>query len=141
MSANLNEPFAGFDRALHEPKRLAIVSSLAARGSAEATFRNLKEECSLTDGNLNRHLKVLEEAGVVTVQKVEGKGGRPRTEVRLTAAGREHFLRYLDALEQALTSAAKAIGRPAGAGKKQSLVPRRDGLRNQTAAGRRLSGG
>ncbi len=113
MSANSNSPFSGLDRAFHEPKRLAILSSLSARGSTGAPFTDLKDECALTDGNLNRHLKVLADSGAVKLKKVDRKGARPRTVVHLTAKGREHFIRYLDSLERALANAAKAIGRPA----------------------------
>ncbi len=111
MKPKSTEPFAGLERAFHEPKRLAILSALAARGDSAVAFTELKEECSLTDGNLNRHLKVLEDAGAVTLKKREKREGRPRTEVQLTRSGRDQFLKYLDALESALETAARSAGR------------------------------
>lgn len=97
------DPFSGLERLFHEPKRLAIVSNLAAVSDG-LTFSELKKACDLTDGNLNRHLKMLEEAGAVRVRK-KFVGAKPRTTVFLSREGRRGFLRYLDALEAALKTA------------------------------------
>jgi DNA-binding MarR family transcriptional regulator len=68
-------------------------------------FTDLKELCSLTDGNLNRHLAVLEEAGLVTASR-DAKQGRPQTVVTMTPNGRRRFQQYLNVLEQVLADAA-----------------------------------
>jgi len=89
--------FDSIQRVFHERGRLAICSALvgAPRG---LSFRQLQESCELTDGNLNRHLHALGEVGIVTAERKTG-AGRPQTLVRITAAGRERFLNYIDALE------------------------------------------
>lgn len=58
--------YAGLDRVFHEKGRLGIVSSLAAQADG-LTFSELEGLCALTDGNLSRHLQVLEEAGYVEI--------------------------------------------------------------------------
>lgn len=98
--------FNGLDRIFHERARLGIVTSLAGQVDG-LLFSQLKQMCGLTDGNLNRHLLVLEEAGYVAVAKgFEGK--RPQTRCRLTQLGRDDFARYLGALEQVLHKATRA---------------------------------
>ena len=110
-------PFAfdGLDRVFHEKARLGIVSSLA--GSAEGiSFTELKKLCALTDGNLNRHLQVLDEAGFVVIEK-SFNGRRPQTKCQLSELGRERFIAYLSVLEGVLnkaTLAAAPEGRGAG---------------------------
>ena len=74
------------------------VTSLVAHPEG-LLFNDLKELCSLTDGNLNRHLAVLEEAQLVTTNR-PAKRGRPQTVVVLTSAGRRRFQQYLNVLEQ-----------------------------------------
>ncbi len=100
--------YPGLDRLFHERARLGIVSSLA--GHAEGLgFSELKTLCGLTDGNLSRHLAVLEEAGLIVLDKgYEGK--RPHTRCRLTEAGRAGFATYLDALQDVLRKASRAGG-------------------------------
>jgi hypothetical protein len=61
--------------------------------------------CGLTDGNLNRHLLVLEEARLVSVTKTM-EGARPQTRCRMTALGRRRYLEYLSVLEQVITDGA-----------------------------------
>ena len=98
--------FAGLDRLFHERARLGIVTSLAGHPQGLA-FADLKRLCGLTDGNLNRHLQVLEEAGYVIVEK-DHDGRRPRTRCRLSDLGRSRFVGYLEALEQVLQAATSA---------------------------------
>lgn len=98
-------PFAydGLDRVIHEKARLGILTSLVSHPHGLA-FNDLLRLCGLTQGNMSRHLAVLEEAGLVTIHKgFEGK--RPRTEIRLTAEGRQRFLDYLGTLEQVIRDA------------------------------------
>lgn len=103
-------PDAGeaLERIFHEPARLAIMSSLCAADRAGRSFGELREECRLTDGNLNRHLKVLEEAGAVRIEKTF-VGVKPRTTVFLSAKGLDRFRQYLDALEDMLKTARSVI--------------------------------
>lgn len=96
--------YEGLERVMHEKARLGILSSLVAHTSG-LVFNDLKELCALTDGNLNRHLKVLQEAGLVEVWKGH-KGNRPQTLYRLTVGGRDRFVEYLNALEQVISDAA-----------------------------------
>ena len=74
------------------------------------SFADLKQLCALTDGNLSRHLQVLQEAGLVEVIKGY-EGNRPHTTCRLTKTGRKRFLDYLAVLEQLVRDAAKAAGK------------------------------
>ena len=95
--------YDGLDRVIHEKARLGLMTSLAA-SSDGVTFVELKELCRLTDGNLSRHLKVLEDAGLVDLWK-RGAGRNQQTLVRLTATGRAEFLKYLEVLEQVVRDA------------------------------------
>jgi predicted ArsR family transcriptional regulator len=97
---------AALERVFHEPGRLAIMSALCAAAEG-LSFVELKAQCRLTDGNLNRHLKTLDEAEAVRIRKTV-VAGRPRTTVSVTAQGRRDFGAYLRALEQVLKAAARA---------------------------------
>lgn len=101
-------PYDSLSRIFHEPKRLAIVSALSGVSDG-LTFGDLKTMCELTDGNLSRHLKALEDYGAVSIDKVF-VSGKPRTTVSLSEQGRKDFLTYLVALEDVLKKAAEAIG-------------------------------
>jgi DNA-binding IclR family transcriptional regulator len=100
-------PFAyeGLDRLIHEKARLGLLTSLAGHPKG-LSFADLKQLCGLTDGNLSRHLQVLQEAGLVEISKTF-EGVRPLTTCRMTAAGRKRFLDYLEVLEQVVRDAAK----------------------------------
>ena len=104
-------PFSydGLDRVIHEKARLGVLTSLMAHPKGLA-FADLKQLCALTDGNLSRHLQVLQEAGLIDVTKGY-EGNRPHTTCRLTKAGRRRFLDYLAVLEGLVRDAAKAAGR------------------------------
>ncbi len=84
------------DRIIHERMRLGIVSALAVNDSL--TFNELKKLLQTTDGNLSVHARRLEEAQYVNCSK-SFEGRMPKTEYRLTAAGRKAFERYLDHME------------------------------------------
>ena len=107
MSTKFENPYAAIKGVFHEPNRLAILSSLS-QSSEGRTFNELKDECSLTDGNLSRHLKALEDAKVVRIRKSFVKS-KPQTTVFLTDRGREKFLEYLQALEEVLAKAAGTL--------------------------------
>jgi DNA-binding transcriptional ArsR family regulator len=98
--------YSGLDRVIHEKARLGIMTSLVAQPRGLA-FTDLKELCDLTDGNLNRHLEVLREAGLVEIRKEQGRG-RARTFCHMTGAGRVRFLEYLAELERVVAEAAAA---------------------------------
>ncbi|MFO0918556.1 MAG: transcriptional regulator [Planctomycetaceae bacterium] len=97
--------YEGLERVLHEKARLGIMTSLAAHPQG-LLFNELKELCALTDGNLNRHLKVLQEEQLVELWKGYSQR-RPQTLVRITALGRERFLEYVTVLEQVVSDAAR----------------------------------
>ena len=98
--------YEGLERVLHEKARLGVLTSLAAHPEG-LSFNELKELCALTDGNLSRHLKVLEEAGLLEVQK-GFEQNRPLTLCRMTQSGRQRFLDYIGVLEQVVSDAAHA---------------------------------
>jgi DNA-binding HxlR family transcriptional regulator len=85
------------DRLIHERIRLGIVSALATNDSL--SFNDLKRVLKTTDGNLSVHARKLEEAQYVSCVKFF-EGRVPRTEYRLTAAGRRALAEYLDQMEQ-----------------------------------------
>jgi predicted ArsR family transcriptional regulator len=100
-------PFAyqGLDRVIHERARLSVLTSLITNPDG-LSFVELKQLCDLTDGNLARHLQVLEADGMVRLKKEEDTTGRPQTTARITAAGRNRYLEYLSVLEQVVRDAA-----------------------------------
>ena len=87
---------------------MAIVSVLCTSRDG-VSFTELRDRCGLTDGNLSRHLKTLEEDGVVRSVKAF-VGGKPHTTVVLTPSGVRRFQAYLDALETVFKQAKAAMG-------------------------------
>lgn len=83
------------DRLVHSRIRLAVLSILAAVDDAEFTY--LRDEVNTTDGNLSTHLRKLEDAGYVQVEK-GFRDRKPVTRYRMTDAGREAFRDYVDRL-------------------------------------------
>ncbi|HEV3340889.1 MAG TPA: transcriptional regulator [Pirellulales bacterium] len=98
--------YEGLERPMHEKARLGIMTSLVTHPEG-LLFNDLKELCSLTDGNLNRHLKVLHDEGLIEIRKSAG-GKRPQTVCRVTASGRQRFLEYVAELERVIADAAAA---------------------------------
>jgi DNA-binding MarR family transcriptional regulator len=96
--------YEGLDRVIHERARLSILTSLITN-SDPLTFNDLKEMCSLTDGNLSRHLRVLEKAQMLQILKGHDRN-RPQTVCRITPNGRRRYLEYLSTLEQVVKDAA-----------------------------------
>jgi DNA-binding HxlR family transcriptional regulator len=84
------------DRVIHERVRLGIVSALAV--NEHLSFNDLKKLLKTTDGNLSVHARKLEQAGYVHCRKYFS-GRLPKTEFRLTAAGKRALERYLDHME------------------------------------------
>ena len=99
--------YDALEKIFHEPNRLSIMSAVCA-ASDGLSFGEIKEQCDLTDGNLNRHLKVLEEAGAVKIKK-EFVDNKPRTTVHISKKGLDRFNEYLLALNEVLKKAKKAL--------------------------------
>ena len=113
--------YEGLERVIHEKARLGIMASLSTHTEG-LLFNDLKDLCSLTDGNLSRHLQLLQESSLIEVWKGYRKN-RPQTLVRLTETGRKRFLEYIAVLESVIADAAIAAtaaqaksSRPAGRG-------------------------
>lgn len=98
--------YDGLDRTIHEKARLSIVTSLATHPKG-LLFNDLKELCSLTDGNLSRHLQILSEAQLIDIFK-RFQNNRPQTLCRITDLGRRRFLEYIEVLESVVTDAMAA---------------------------------
>jgi DNA-binding HxlR family transcriptional regulator len=84
------------DRLLHDRMRLGMISALAA--ADQLSFSDLKASLNATDGNLSVHARKLEEAGYVACEKTFA-GRTPRTDYKLTAAGRRALEKYLDHMD------------------------------------------
>ena len=104
--ANTEGRFAyeGLDRVIHERARLSVLTSLITNPKG-VSFNDLKQLCALTDGNLSRHLSVLEEAKMVEIIRGYDRN-RPLTICRITPSGRQRYLEYLETLEQVVRDAA-----------------------------------
>lgn len=98
--------YDGLDRVIHEKARLGILTSLAAHPKG-LSFNDLKQLCSLTDGNLSRHLQILVDAKLVTVEKGQ-KDNRPHTQCKISALGRRRLTDYVAVLETVLADAGGA---------------------------------
>lgn len=107
MKHEADNPFDALERIFHEPNRLAIMSALCAAEDG-LSFNALKTVCGLTDGNLNRHLKVLQDAKAVRKKKAFVKD-KPRTTVYISEQGLDRFNEYLSALSDVLTAAKNAL--------------------------------
>lgn len=90
------ESARSLDRLIHERTRLGIVSALAV--NTTLSFNALKKLVGATDGNLSVHARKLEDAGYISCTK-SFAGRLPKTEYRLSAAGRRALERYLDHME------------------------------------------
>jgi DNA-binding MarR family transcriptional regulator len=103
--------YEGLDRLIHEKSRLGIITSLATHPQG-LLFNDLKELCTLTDGNLSRHLQTLSEGGLVRIWK-GFKDNRPQTLCQLSDEGRRRFLEYVTVLENIVTDALGTMRAPA----------------------------
>lgn len=88
------------DEVIHSRIRLAVMSILAGVEAGEFTY--LRDRTGATDGNLGAHLKKLEEADYVAVDK-RFEDRKPVTRYRLTVSGRDAFRRYVDRLESMIS--------------------------------------
>jgi len=114
MNGRSNKPqrsrrfaYDGLDRVIHERARLGVLTSLMAH-SRGLLFGDLKDLCGLTDGNLSRHLQVLEGARLVEISK-SYKHNRPQTVCRITPQGRQRYFDYVAVLEQVIVDAGAAV--------------------------------
>ena len=98
--------YDGLDRLMHEKARLSIMASLYTRKKGRS-FNELKQLCSLTDGNLSRHISILKDAELINVIKSYEKN-KPNTSCELTETGRIRFRAYLNELEQIVKDAEAA---------------------------------
>ncbi len=98
--------FERLDRVIHEKARLGILTSLVGHQDG-LPFTHLRQLCGLTDGNLSRHLQVLEAANLIVLHKGY-QGKRPHTQCVVTDRGRAEFTRYLSELEAVVRRAAAA---------------------------------
>ena len=90
-------PIHDLDDDVHQRVRLGILATLA--GVSRADFAHLKRELGVTDGNLGRHLEVLNEAGLVKLTR-DTSGSRPRTWVSITGHGRTALRKQIAALRK-----------------------------------------
>jgi DNA-binding MarR family transcriptional regulator len=97
-------PADHLDRLIHERLRLGIISALTA--TPVLSFTDLKSLLKTTDGNLSVHARKLEEAGYIACLK-SFDGRTPRTEFRLTPAGKAALLRYLDHMDALIQATRK----------------------------------
>ena len=97
--------YEGLDRVIHERARLSVLTCLISNPKG-LTFNDLKQLCALTDGNLSRHLSVLERGRMVEIVKGHDKN-RPQTLCRITSPGRKRYFDYLSTLEQVVRDAAE----------------------------------
>jgi DNA-binding MarR family transcriptional regulator len=95
------DPAAQFDNTIHQRARFGILTILATTGRADFTY--LRDTLELTDGNLGRHLDVLNEAGYVEINKTF-EGRKPRTWVKITKPGRVALNKHIAALRQMIDS-------------------------------------
>jgi DNA-binding HxlR family transcriptional regulator len=115
--------YEGLDRVIHERARLSVLTSLITNPKG-LIFNDLKQLCSLTDGNLSRHLRVLETEKMVEIVKGHDRN-RPQTICRITAAGRKRYLHYLSTLEQVVKDAAKGTKVESSPGLLRGMTPSR----------------
>ncbi len=99
--------YEGLDRLIHERARLSVLTSLITNPKG-LSFNDLKQLCSLTDGNLSRHLKVLEGEGMVAIEKGHDQN-RPQTMCRITSHGRKRYIEYLSTLERVVKDATNVV--------------------------------
>lgn len=122
-SAEGRYAYEGLDRVIHERARLSVLTSLITNPKG-LTFNDLKQLCALTDGNLSRHLSVLERARMVEIIRGHDRN-RPQTICRITTSGRKRYLEYLTTLEQVVRDAAAGANVDTAAALIQQLNPSR----------------
>ena len=94
------------DEVIHGRIRLGVMAYLS--GADAADFNELKQKLQTTDGNLSVHLRKLEDAGFVAIDK-SFQGRKPLTRARMTEAGRTAFIAYLDAMQGLVAGSSGAL--------------------------------
>jgi DNA-binding MarR family transcriptional regulator len=103
----MSHPTSRLDDVVHQRARLGVLALLAPADDVDFGF--LKESLGLTDGNLSRHLQVLEEAGYLEIKKsFEGK--RPRTRVAITREGHRAFEEEMKTLRELVAGLGNGLG-------------------------------
>ena len=120
-SPNGRFAYEGLERSMHEKARLGIMTSLLTHREG-LSFNDLKKLCELTDGNLSRHLDVLQEDGLIIQQKQTGPG-RATTLCQLSPAGRKRFLEYIEALQRVVADASAAARETASSPSRLGFSP------------------
>jgi DNA-binding MarR family transcriptional regulator len=120
-SAKARFAYDGLDRVIHEKARLSVLTSLIAHPKG-LVFGDLKSLCGLTDGNLSRHLQVLQDASLIEISKGFDRN-RPQTICRITRQGRARYLDYLAVLEQVVRDAADAVQEQPTSPGQEKLAP------------------
>ncbi|HEX8644496.1 MAG TPA: transcriptional regulator [Allosphingosinicella sp.] len=96
--------YRGIDEVIHGRARLAIMAYLSGAGTAE--FNEIKDRAAVGDGNLSVHLRKLEEAGYIEVEK-SFVGKKPRTLCRLSRTGRDAWIAYIAHMQTLLATPAR----------------------------------
>ncbi len=104
MSGDEANPFdhGGIDDVIHGRLRLGVMAYLS--GASPALFTELREKVNATDGNLSTHLRKLEDAGYVEIEKGY-EGRRPQTKVHLTEAGRKAWMAWIEQMKAIMNAA------------------------------------
>ena len=102
------KPAPAFDEVVHAPNRLRICALLATATTAE--FGTLRDALAVADSVTSKQLKILSEAGYVKLSKPTGTGGRAKTWVTITPAGRRAFEGHLAVLQQMATDVSQGVG-------------------------------
>jgi DNA-binding MarR family transcriptional regulator len=104
--ARIDFDYQRIDDAIHGRVRLAVMAFLS--GAGEADFVELRDKIGGTDGNLLIHLRKLEEAGYIGLEKTKGTVGKARTICRLTSQGRQAWIRYIKRIEALIDASGKS---------------------------------
>jgi len=104
MSGDQTNPFdhGGIDDVIHGRLRLGVMAYLSS--ASPALFTELREKVNATDGNLSTHLRKLEDAGYVAIEKGY-EGRRPQTRVNLTDAGRKAWMAWIEQMKALMNAA------------------------------------
>ena len=103
--ARMDFDYQRIDDAIHGRVRLAVMAFLS--GADEADFVELRDKVGGTDGNLLIHLRKLEDAGYIDLEKTRGQVGKARTICRLTSHGRQAWIRYIKRIEALIEAGGK----------------------------------
>lgn len=109
MKESLKAGAEELDRIVHEPVRLAILTHLASSRGGKAAFTELRDELSLTAGNLSIQLRKLEEVGYLSIKK-SFKGQKPYTEASISSEGERALSEYVERMEGLLKALKKKLG-------------------------------